>query len=101
MIPADIGTELQMANMLRQEFQDFLFPTNTDIRSAASYIRALDMLGPILMQHYPRPIVNGSMRHFISRPNKTKRFYPENAICVPAIHEIVSSSYLANYGSLR
>ncbi|MBR3956243.1 MAG: hypothetical protein IKJ89_00130 [Kiritimatiellae bacterium] len=34
--------------------------------NAASYVRALDMLGPILTRHYPKPIVGGSMRHSFS-----------------------------------
>ena len=35
--------------MLRQSFTDFIFATNTDgSGKAASYVRALDMLGPIL-----------------------------------------------------
>ena len=33
---------------------------------AASCVRALDMLGPILTRHYPKPIVGGSMRHSFS-----------------------------------
>ena len=33
---------------------------------AASYVRALDMLGPILTRHYPKPIAGGSMRHSFS-----------------------------------
>ena len=34
---------------LRQSFQEFIFSTNTDgSGKAASYVRALDMLGPIL-----------------------------------------------------
>ena len=28
---------------------------------SASYVRALDMLGPILTRHYPIPVVSGSM----------------------------------------
>ena len=44
--------------MLKQNFRDFIFSTNTDgSGKAASYVRALDMLGPILTRHYPRPIV--------------------------------------------
>lgn len=31
---------------------------------AASYVRALDMLDPILTRHYPRPIVGGSRGAF-------------------------------------
>lgn len=50
--------------MLKQDFQDFIFSTNTDgSDKAASYVRALDMLGPILTRHYPYPIINGSMWH--------------------------------------
>ena len=49
---------------LRQSFQEFIFSTNTDgSGKAASYVRALDMLGPILTAHYPKPIINGSMWH--------------------------------------
>lgn len=50
--------------MLRKSFEKFVHETNTDgSNKADSYIRALDMLGPILTKHYPRPIVNGSMWH--------------------------------------
>ena len=53
--------------MLKQAFTDFIFATNTDgSGKAASYVRALDMLGPILTAHYPRPIINGSMWHEFS-----------------------------------
>ena len=53
--------------MLKQAFTDFIFATNTDgSGKAASYVRALDMLGPILTAHYPRPIINGSMWHAFS-----------------------------------
>lgn len=49
---------------LRQAFTDFIFATNTDgSGKAASYVRALDMLGPILTKHYPNPIIGGSMWH--------------------------------------
>ena len=48
--------------MLKKEFTDFIFATNTDgSGKAASYVRALDMLGPILTAHYPLSIVQGSM----------------------------------------
>jgi hypothetical protein len=48
--------------MLRQSFTDFIFATNTDgSGKAASYVRALDMLGPILTKHYPTPIFDGSI----------------------------------------
>lgn len=47
---------------LRQAFTDFIFTMNTDgSGKAASYVRALDMLGPILTKHYPNPIIGGSM----------------------------------------
>ena len=49
---------------LRQSFQEFIFSTNTDgSGKAASYVRALDMLGPILTAHYPKPIIHGTMWH--------------------------------------
>jgi len=52
---------------LKQSFVDYIFSTNTDgSGKASSYVRALDMLGPILTAHYPNPIVNGSMWHKFS-----------------------------------
>ena len=52
---------------LKQSFSDFIFATNTDgSGKASSYVRALDMLGPILTAHYPQPIINGSMWHEFS-----------------------------------
>ena len=51
----------------KQSFGEFIFATNTDgSGKTASYIRALDMLGPILTKHYPKPIVGGSMWHGFS-----------------------------------
>ena len=51
----------------KQSFSEFIFATNTDgSGKAASYVRALDMLGPILTKHYPKPIVGGSMWHGFS-----------------------------------
>ena len=48
---------------LRHFFTDFIFATNTDGNGkAASYVRVLDMFGPILTRHCPKPIVGGSMR---------------------------------------
>ena len=45
---------------LRQSFTDFIFSTNTDgSGKAASYVCALDMLGPILTKHYPVKIIHG------------------------------------------
>ena len=49
--------------MFRQSFTDFIFAMNTDgSGNAASYVRALDIFGPILAKHYPKQIVGGSMR---------------------------------------
>lgn len=48
--------------MYKAEFQKFIYETNKDGSGKAdSYIRALDMLGPILTQYYPEPIINGTM----------------------------------------
>ena len=53
--------------MLRQSFTDFIFATNTDgSGKVASYVRVLDMFGPVLTRHYPKPIVGDSMRHSFS-----------------------------------
>ena len=53
--------------MLKKAFSDFIFATNTDgSGKAASYVRALDMLGPILTKHYPNPIIGGTMWHGFS-----------------------------------
>ena len=53
--------------MFKQSFTEFIFATNTDgSGKAASYVRALDMLGPILTKHYPNPVVGGSMWHSFS-----------------------------------
>ena len=47
---------------MKQSFSDFIFATNTDgSGKASSYVRALDMLGPILTKHYPVKSVNGTM----------------------------------------
>ena len=47
---------------LKLSFREFIYSTNTDgSGKAASYVRALDMLGPILTKHYPKPIVVGSI----------------------------------------
>ena len=52
---------------LRQSFTDYIFATNTDgSGKAASYVRALDMPGPILTKYNPKPIVSGSMWHVFS-----------------------------------
>lgn len=48
--------------MLRQSFTDVTFATNTDgSGKSAFYVRALDMLGPVLTRHYPIPVISGSM----------------------------------------
>ena len=54
-------------SVLKQAFREFIYSTNTDgSGKAASYVRALDMLGPILTKHYPNPIIGGSMWHGFS-----------------------------------
>lgn len=59
--------DILLTAMLRQSFTDFIFVTNTDgSGKAASYVRALDMLGPILTKDYPKPIVGGSMWYSFS-----------------------------------
>ncbi len=51
----------------RQSFTEFIFATSTEgSGKAASYVRVLDMLGPILTRHCPKPTVGGSMRHSFS-----------------------------------
>ena len=58
---------------LRQSFTDFIFATNTDgSGKAASYVRALDMLGPILTKHYPNPII-GVETQFAATASKSKK----------------------------
>ena len=48
--------DILVSAMLKQSFRDFIFSTNTDgSGKAASYVRALDMLGPVLTRHYPHP----------------------------------------------
>ena len=50
--------------MIRQSFTDFIFSTNTDgSGKAASYVRALDMLDPILTKHYPVPVMREIKNH--------------------------------------
>ena len=52
--------------MLRQSFTDFIFATNTDgSGKAASCVRALDMLGPMLTRSSPKLTVGDFMRHNI------------------------------------
>lgn len=52
---------------MKQAFRDYIFATNTDgSNKASSYLRALDMLGPILTHRYPKPVVKGSMWHSFS-----------------------------------
>ena len=61
------GQQNRKGLMLKKEFTDFIFATNTDgSGKAASYVRALDMLGPILTRHYPLPVINGTMWHEFS-----------------------------------
>ena len=50
---------------LRQSFTDFIFATNTDgSGKTVSYVRALDMLGPILTKHYLVPVVKEIKDHY-------------------------------------
>ena len=59
--------DILLTAMLRQSFTNFIFVTNTDgSGKAASYVHALDMLGPILTNDYPKPIVGGSMWYSFS-----------------------------------
>ena len=59
--------------MLRRAFTDFIFTTNTDgSGKAASYVRALDMFGPILTKHYPNPII-GVETQFAATTSKSKK----------------------------
>ena len=54
------GAEMQGTRRMefRQSFTVFILATNTDgSGKAASCVRALDMLGPILTKHYPNPII--------------------------------------------
>ena len=47
--PYSFATRTMNQSGYRQSFADFIFATNTDgSGKAASYVRALDMLGPIL-----------------------------------------------------
>lgn len=58
---------------LRQAFADFIFATNTDgSGKAASYVRALDMLGPILTEHYPDPIIGAEAQFAVTASKMEK-----------------------------
>ena len=58
---------IEIMASFKQSFGEFIFATNTDRSgNAASYVRAIDRLGPILTKHYPKPIIGGSMRHSFS-----------------------------------
>ena len=58
---------------LRQAFTDFIFATNTDgSGKAASYVRALDMLGPILTKHYPDPIIGAEAQFAVTASKMEK-----------------------------
>lgn len=68
--------------MYREAFVRFVHESNTDGSGKAdSYIRALDMMGPILTQHYPEPIIHGTMwRAFsVEQLNKMHRWLCEEA----------------------
>lgn len=85
--------------MIRTSFAEFIFSTNTNgSGKAASYVRALDMLGPILTKHYPVPIINGSMWRNFTLP-EVRGIY--DWICVemkkgrasPVLDDFESPSY--------
>lgn len=58
--------------MLRQSFTDFIFSTNTDgSGKAASYVRALDMLGLILKKNYPVPVMKEIKDHYTDAAAKS------------------------------
>ena len=85
--------------MLKQNFRDFIFSTNTDgSGKAASYVRALDMLGPILTRHYPLPIIKGSMWHEFS-VDELKAIHKwicaeaKKGVASPVLAEFASPSY--------
>ena len=59
---------IEIMASFKQSFGEFIFATNTDRSgNAASYVRALDMLDPILTRHYQKPIVGGSHGAYQSR----------------------------------
>ena len=80
--------------MLRQSFIDFIFATNTDgSGKAASYVRALDMLGPILTKHYPVPVVKEIKDHYtdasakvlLPRPRRTDHVFANQVSAVTVV----------------
>ena len=98
--------------MLRQSFTDFIFATNTDgSGKAASYVRALDMLGPILTKHYPNPIIGGKccvtglsvpdvLRASHISPwaeDEKNRFNPENGLCLSATYDAAFDRHLISF----
>ena len=99
-------------HMLKNAFSDFIFATNTDgSGKAASYVRALDMLGPILTkQHYPNPIIGGSMWHGFSladilrashispwAEDEKNRINPENGMCLSATYDAAFDRHLISF----
>jgi len=96
---------------MRQSFTDFIFATNTDgSGKAASYVRALDMLGPILTKHYPKPIIGGSMWHGFSladifrtshinpwAEDEENRLNPENGLCLSATYDAAFDRHLISF----
>ena len=97
--------------MLRQSFTDFIFSTNTDgSGKAASYVRALDMLGPILTKHYPNPIIGGFMWHGFSladifrashispwAEDEKDRLNSENGLCLSATYDAAFDRHLISF----
>lgn len=68
---------------LRQSFTDFIFATNTDgSGKAASYVRALDMLGPILTKHYPVLVMKEIKDHYTDAAAKSYFLDREGQIVV-------------------
>ena len=96
---------------LQQAFTDFIFTTKTDgSGKAASYVRALDMLGPILTKHYPNPIIGGSMWHSFSladifrashispwAEDEKNRLNPENGLCLSATYDAAFDRHLISF----
>ena len=98
-------------SVLKQAFREFIYSTNTDWSGkAASYVRALDMLGPILTKHYPNPIIGGSMWHGFSladvlrashicpwAEDEKNRLNPDNGLCLSATYDAAFDRHLISF----
>ena len=74
--------------MSRQSFTDFIFATNTDgSGKAASYVRALDMLGTILTGHSPRAW----------EVDEASYLNPENGLCLSATYDAAFDRHLISF----